>query len=133
MWCEEDEDRWQVSPKDFVHFGSGWACNEKAQRILQPHCEPDVEFLPLLCGPETYHFLNPAAVIDALDRSRSGYFARREQPEHIIVVVKHIFIPERLQGRTLFRIPEDNAVFATQSFADLVERSGLTGIRFFRP
>lgn len=88
------------------------------------------EFLPLRAGGETLYAFHPRAVA-ALDRPGSVI---QYLPECSIIysIPKPKFDMSLLAGVDIFMLPENGTTYVGPRFVELVERAGLTGLKFFR-
>ena len=98
------------------------------QEILLKHGE----LVPLVCDEAELFGYNCTTVLDALDHSlaRMKYFSSSGR---FWRVDRHVFVPERLKGINLFRLPEyenGGPIYVSDAFRQLVFDSGLTGLGF---
>jgi hypothetical protein len=108
--------------------------SERACEALRDLLEPNGEILPVNCKTGTYVAHNPTSVVDALNRETSDIkwpdLIRLRKHEPIIAeqIKYHDFIPERVAGLSIFRIPEDICDFyVTERFASRVREFDLRG------
>jgi hypothetical protein len=106
--------------------------NAKARQVLEPYLAGYGELLPLKCNEGRYWAFNVTRLIDALDLHASDVVWG--ETGNILMINKHVFRPEALDGVLLFKIPQirRGAIFFTDPFVQLIEGSGLTGLAFKR-
>jgi hypothetical protein len=96
--------------------------SERAVCALGEMLTSNGELLQLIAAGGTYFAFNATTVVDALDRQGSRMRGQS-------VFERYSFVPERLQGRTLFKIPQDSThLYVTQHFADRVQEAALQGL-----
>ena len=78
--------------------------NSKAVKALSDFLESNGELLPITCNAERYFVFNVTKVIDALDEDNCEL--KLFDGGAIMDVETFSFFPERLQGITLFKIPQ---------------------------
>src|SRR5690606_31418146 len=114
---------------DFPHLISGFPImSRRAKEVLHDLIAPYVEFLPLESsfGGE-YYGINVLEEVDALDEEASEL--KRFSDGRVMVVHKYVFKPDTVEGKVIFRIPQDNSIFVTDLFADKVWESRLMGLK----
>jgi len=104
--------------------------NSKAVEILGDLLKPNGELLPITCDGERLYVFNVTRVVDALDEASSE--VERFGSGRIMDVVKFSFFQERLQGVTVFKVPQLVLmdVFVTDPFVERVEAVKLKGFKF---
>jgi hypothetical protein len=97
---------------------------DSTRRLMEPHGE----YLPMLCESTDLTVFNVLNVLDALDTDRSD--VGRLSDNRIIRIKRHVFIPERVRGAGIFKIPQLplQAVYLTDDVADAIARLGLRGV-----
>jgi hypothetical protein len=124
---------------NFVHlwgFG-GFAVDGRAHEVLKEILNETSELLPFLPHEgEQFHRLNVLNIVDCLDLEKSKW---REKPNgsKSTQIEEYQFDPARIGGPTLFKLPKQAALLTVigkhsvpQEFKTLVEREGLTGLKF---
>lgn len=123
---------------NFAHcWDGGFLIDVHASSVLQPILEKCVELLPLQrYKGNAYHLLNVLKPLDCLDDLRTKWRIGKKHGKRIGIDEYH-FIPSKLTNATLFRIPKRVSLFtvvgrpeAKVEFKTIVEREGLTGLRF---
>ncbi len=118
---------------DYPMIGGMPVFSKKAVDCLQDILLKNGEVLPLLFeGKEGIYFaFNPLQDIDALDEDHSDL--ARFEDGRIMHVKKYVFLTDKLEGETLFKIPQETGrLYATDIFMDRVKECSLTGF-LFRP
>lgn len=101
--------------------------SRKAKEVFHDLIAPYVEFLPLQSSFGEYYGINVLEEVDALDEEASEL--KRFSDGRVMVVHKYVFKPDTVEGKVIFRIPQDNSIFVTDLFADKVWESGLMGLK----
>lgn len=131
MKIEVDPDMASFRKGDFPSLISNIPIfSPRAVFALKDLLEPNGELLPVTCAGDEYYLYNTTRVVDALDESNSGM--SRFADGRVFYIDHHAFFPERLQGLTIFKIPQlvQMHVFATNVFAERAESAGLKGFWF---
>jgi hypothetical protein len=134
---------------NFIYLLScNFAIDERALAICRPLLEPCCEFLPLApYEGQVFFLLNVLECVDCLDKRATTWVPVRpdtrsgERPEGTrpISIDEYSFDRGRLPTSSLFRIPEERSVGELtvsglvpidEEFKSVVEREGLTGLRF---
>ena len=115
---------------DFTMYEGALVFNAHAVSVLSPLMGSAVELLPLRCEEGEFWVLNVLRVLDCLDRERSVF--TYWQNGKIKGVREYVFQTGCLEGRTIFRMPEDNyaIIYVSQVFKDLVDEHDLRGLNF---
>jgi hypothetical protein len=100
---------------------------ERAVQALGDVLTANGELLPLNTTEGRWFAYNVLTVFDALDEERS--VLARLSNGAVYDVREYVFHPERLQGATVFTIPQSTEVLVTDTLKELVEAAGLRGIR----
>lgn len=101
--------------------------SRKAKEVFHDLIAPYVEFLPLQSSFGEYYGINVLEEVDALDEEASEL--KRFSDGRVMVVHKYVFKPDTVEGKVIFRIPQDNSIFVTDLFADKVWESRLMGLK----
>jgi hypothetical protein len=116
---------------DFPRIGGMPVFSRRAVECLEDILLKNGEVLPLLFeGKEGVYFaFNPLRDIDALNEELSD-FARFEDGR-IMHVKKYVFLADKLEGETLFKIPQQKGrIYTTDLFMERVKKCSLTGFLF---
>jgi hypothetical protein len=127
---DEDQNR-ALPPGDFPSLMTRLPVfSQRAVDTLSDLLHANGEFLPLVCSEGTYFAFNVTRVIDALDVQRSE--VKRFSDGRIMRVVRYEFVPDILEGLSIFKIPETARmeVFVTDPFVSRVQSAGLVGFDF---
>jgi hypothetical protein len=105
--------------------------SEKAVEMLKDLIDSSVEILPVRCRKGNYFAINVVNVIDCVDYSNS-IFKTFKNSKKIMLFEKYSFIPERVEGKNIFKIVDEptKRAFVSDVFRELVLSSGLTGFKF---
>lgn len=106
-----------------------YAFSDRAVGSLNPYVKEDCIFLPLdLRGTNAKYWLPwITRIVDCLDRTK----AKLRVMSFATQIRTAAFFEERLEGRFMFRVPEDpNKEFVTDAFVNLVRQHRLTGFEF---
>lgn len=99
----------------------------RAVERLRTLLEESGELLPLRSSSGAYFAYNVTRIVDALDieRTKAVWLA----PGRILDVAEYAFIPERLCGASIFKLPQQlsGPVFVTDHFIESLGRAGITG------
>jgi hypothetical protein len=123
---------------NFSHcWEGGFIVDTRASTVLKPILEECAEMLPLKrYKGRAYHLLNVLNCVDCLDEQRTKWRVGKKNKTRF-AIDEFQFIPERLPDSMLFRIPKNVALFtvvghpkARAEFKTIVEREGLTGLKF---
>jgi hypothetical protein len=91
------------------------------------------EFLPLACDEGKFWTFHVAHFVDALDEEASEVFRSSEDPKTILLILRHVFRPEKLTGDWMFKLPiarGRGSFYVTDPFVHMINASGLTGLKF---
>lgn len=104
--------------------------SENALQHLRPILGYDVELLPFDVGDSTrpLYLVNVLPTVDCLDHSRSRF--KRLKSGKILYIEHYVFQEDRLGGHSIFKLPEDNEVYVSDTFKGCVEQHGLEGLLF---
>ena len=126
-----DEDL-ALPASDFSRLGGGYVFSERAAEALGDLLLGRGELLELDYGEAVYFVFNVTRSVDALDEERCQI--EYLPSGRIMEINRFEFIPERLAGETIFKLPQRPGrwVFVTDPFIRRVEEAGLTGFLFER-
>jgi hypothetical protein len=149
FYVEPDEDkRFKFRIDDAISstdgfFGVDNFVSEEAVRALAPHVGHECEFHPIeIKGtPQPYYALWIKDHIPAVDLSKAqvrpvGHNVRNGEP--CVRLLTYEFRDEMVKDRFLFRLTGDQldegslVDYATDRFASLVKRLGITGFHFYK-
>jgi len=123
---------------NFAHcWDGGFIIDVRASSVLKPILEKCAELLPLQrYKGNLYHLLNVLEPLDCLDDRRTKWRIGKKHGKRI-GIDEYQFIPSKLTNTTLFRLPKRVALFTAVGrpgskveFKTIVEREGLTGLKF---
>jgi hypothetical protein len=123
-----------------VDFPCGSACGDlpmtdAARKKIGTHLERYGEFLPLTCDEGKFWTFQVTHFVDALDERASDVLRASDDPDYILMILKHIFRPEKLTADWVFRLPQSRGrgrPYVTDPFVNMIRASGLTGLEFKR-
>ncbi|MEV6556490.1 DUF1629 domain-containing protein [Nocardia sp. NPDC051756] len=119
-------------PSDFPwSLSATLLLKDRAIDVLGPGLEEFGELLPARFPDARLAVLNVLNVVDALDEE-SSEIARFESGE-IMMVESHVFRPDRIPARAVFKIPQavyNGEIFYTDEIVREFEDSGFTGLWF---
>ncbi len=115
---------------DFTKVGIIPVFSQDAVTLLGDMLRQNGELLPLVSREKAYLAYNVTTFVDALDVKRTQ--AEWLTPDRLLAVDRYVFIPGKLAGQVVFKIPQlrRGPVFVTGEF---VERVLLTTLRGFEP
>jgi hypothetical protein len=124
-WIEEDTQ--SGKPKsDFPTLGTTPVFSERAVDALLDLLVENGEILPLDVEGERYFAYNVTRTLDALDQDRSVIV--RYPTGRILDISRYEFLPDKLDGSALFRLPQFRGrAFVTDAFAARIRDFELTG------
>lgn len=109
------------------------AISQRAVETLIVMLREAGELAPLSCKncDQAYHALNVTRLVDGLDPTRVEA-KRFSSSRRIMRITRYAFLPERVSGLSLFKIPETalQEVYATGEFLNRVAASDLRGFVF---
>lgn len=126
---------------NFAHlWGLGkHAIDSRAIKILQPILEKTCELLPFmpLEDGEIFRRVNVLGRVDCLDEERTKWFVNKKTGEDSTEIEEYHFNPSRFES-SLFLLPKHGGALLTVTgtsvpeleFKTIIEREGLTGLRF---
>jgi hypothetical protein len=143
--CQPKLDGW-VPPRAYVHnpkrkagdffklVPGALVCSPRAVGVLRGVLEMAGELLPLPVEGHEVTVLNVLECVNCLDEGRSDFDSDRARS-------RYVFLPERLSGSTLFKVPRTAAAEILtvegrpgndpeEEFEPLVEANNLTGLVF---
>jgi hypothetical protein len=131
------EDGRPVRPVDFPGSapGSHLPMTDAAREKIGPHLEKYGEFLPLSCDDGKFWTFHVTHFVDALDENASDLLRASADPAHVLMILKHVFRPEKLTADWMFRLPQSRGrgpFYVTDPFVNLIHTSALTGLEFKR-
>lgn len=103
---------------------------QRAIDALRPLLEANGELLPLSCDDADLWTYNPTHVLDALDVSASE--TKRFGDGRIILIDRHVFRPEFIQGVEIFKLSclRVSPTFVGKAFVDAWKSARLRGLEF---
>ena len=128
---EEPRDA-ELPASDFPWLvGSPPVFSARAAEALADLLKGRGELLPLAFEEGEYYAFNVTRLSNALDEERSEF---EYYPDGgIMEIVRHTFLPERLVGETIFKLPQSGVYeYVTDPFVERVREAGLTGFLFDR-
>lgn len=131
IYLEGDKPKKPAS--DFPSFGAGRPIlSAKAVEALKDILLNNGEILPITLEgkKDSYYAFNTTTIIDALDEEKS--IVTRFKNGSVMQINKYEFIPDKLKGLTIFKIPQlvRNTVYVTDKFVTRVKKENLTGFDF---
>jgi hypothetical protein len=123
---------------NFAHcWDGGFIVDTHASTVLKPVLEKCAELLPLKrYKGRAYYLLNVLNCPDCLDERRTKWRIGKKNKVRF-AIDEYQFVPDKLTDSTLFRIPKHVSLFtvvgrprANIEFKTMVEREGLTGLKF---
>jgi hypothetical protein len=124
-WLDE-RDSLRKPVAEFPSFGGIPAFRQKALEALKDLLEPNGVILPLQMTGESVFAYKVTHEVDALDEDRSDL--TRFSTGRIMGVQRFAFFADSIDGAPIFKVPQLRSyVFVTDTFAERVRRSGLTG------
>lgn len=111
------------------------AMTDAARRKIGTDLEKYGEFLPLICDEGKFWAFQVTHFIDALDEHASDLLRASDDPDYILMILKHAFRPERLTADWMFKLPQSRGrgpCYVTDPFINMIDASGLTGLAFKR-
>jgi hypothetical protein len=125
-WITEGAE-WRKPRSDFPVLGSTPTFSHRAVDALLDLLVPSGELLPLSGDASGLFVYNVTRVVDALDEERST-LVRFPSSNRVMWVIKHAFHPERVNGETIFKVPQiRGAVFTTEQLLHRARTARLTG------
>jgi len=110
------------------------AFSQRAVDVLRDMLEPNGELLPLISDVGTYYAYNITTIANILnhDKSEIEWFDDSDsKSERPMCIDRYEFFPDRINGLTIFRLPETaTEVFVTSDFVSRVRDAGLKGFDF---
>lgn len=102
--------------------------SRRAVNALREFLEPNGELLPLRCDEGEFFAYHITKQVAALDEQRSN--VARIRNGRIAIIHRYEFLPEQLEGLTVFRPPtsQGGVTLVTNPFVEQVSSSGLTGL-----
>lgn len=132
----------EESPKlkrgNFAHsWGGGFIADTRAIDTLRPIIEESCELLPLEpYKGEALCILNVLTCIDCLDEGKTKRIIH-SSGTRLAQIEEYHFAPSRIAGSSLFKLPKQadfltvtGLVEPASEFKSIVEREGLTGLKF---
>jgi hypothetical protein len=126
-----DEEHTNRPRSDFPSLGGVLPVfSRRAVDALRDVLTANGEILPLVCAEGEYFAYNTLKVVDALDEERSA--VKRFKDGGVMRVVHHEFLPEKLHGVSVFKIPQTirSRTYVTDEFVRRVREAGLVGFNF---
>lgn len=125
-----DEDDATAELPDFALLGIVPVFSLRAMDALLDMLRAAGELLPLRHPRAEYVAFNVTRVIDALDEARSTIL--RFTDGNVMSVSRYAFLPERVRGLPILKIPElpKAYVFVSEDFVRRVSEAGLSGFHF---
>ena len=127
------EEELALPASDFFQLLGGYVFSERAVEALGDLLLGRGELLELDYAEAVYFIFNVTRLVDALDEERSEILYLPSGG--VMVIERYEFIPERLVGETVFKLPQTPETYAyvTDPFLRRVEEAGLTGFLFELP
>ncbi len=116
---------------DFPHLSPGiLVVSSKAYEMISVY-KREVQTIPFKVGENQYYLGNVVNVIDCLDYDKS-IIKNFPNSDKILRIKNFSFNQEKLEGETLFKIPELNTsrIFVTREFIKSYEDNSLEGLVF---
>jgi len=126
-----------VLPVDFP-CGSGGGdlpMTDAAREKIKPYLEKYGEFLPLKCNEGKFWTFHVTHFVDALDENASDVLRSPDDPDVVLMILKHVFQPEKLTADWVFKLPQSRGrgpFYVTDPFVNLIRVSELAGLKFKR-
>lgn len=124
----------EVLNGDFVSVGFYTGLSPRAVAVLGPVFQRYGELLPLDVEgePKEVMWFHCTNVVDALDEANSNV-SRSPTTGKLYNINLHVFLKDRIPDDLLmFQLPYGkSAIYCTDTFKDIIERSGLTGLEFW--
>jgi hypothetical protein len=109
------------------------AFSERAVEALRDLLEPNGELLPLVSVVGIYYAYNITTVADILDLDRSEVQWFDDKRDIASTIIRHEFLPEKLEGLSIFRLVEEPALtYVTNFFVERVRAHRLRGFVFHK-
>jgi hypothetical protein len=108
--------------------------SKRAVDALRNFLKPNDEILPLSSPVGSYYLINVTTVADVLNwrKSKVVWFIG-EKPIAASNILDYQFFRKKLEGRSIFRIPESvTRIFVTEEFAQRVREHGLIGFQLVK-
>jgi hypothetical protein len=108
--------------------------SKRAVDALRDFLKPNAEVLPLSSTVGPYYLINVTTIADVLNwrKSKVVWFIG-EKPIASSNILDYQFFPKKLEGRSIFRIPESvTRIFVTEEFARRVRDHGLIGFQLVK-
>ncbi len=124
-------------PADFPAGTAGGhlPMTDAARNMVAPYLTEYGEFLPLKCNEGKFWTFHVTRFVDALDEDASDLLRSRERPDYILMILKHVFRPERLTADWMFKLPQSDGrgrFYVTDPFVNMIRASSLRGLEFKR-
>lgn len=120
-----------VTP-DIAYIDGDLAFNSKATSILKPFFTEEAEFLPIKVKNEEWAILNIINIEDALDKANCRHKIRSDGTVGRMIAIA--IDKNRVENSKLFRLNMRGLKKFTSdtpgSFKEVVEKNGLTGLKF---
>ena len=118
-------------------LGGGLLIDSHGRQVLGPILEKSCELLPMLpYGRETFYVVNVVECVDCLDEASTEWRTSGESGVRY-GINKYEFSKVRFSDSSLFKIPKSPEIMvvsglaeAESDFKSIVERNGLTGLKF---
>jgi hypothetical protein len=136
-------DKPELKRGNFFYSWSGhFLIDSKVREVLSPILDNTCELLPFLpYEGETFFLMNVLECVDCLDKQKTQWTTAPRTGERISPgsIKEYYFNRERFSDSTLFKIPEQKTTKflaltgmndAGSEFKTIVEREGLTGLKF---
>jgi hypothetical protein len=134
---------------DYPCIGLIPAFSQRAIEALREFLEPNGEILPLISSVGPYYAYNITTVAHVVDLDHSDILwpkgTEKDRLVHIrradrvdtyyapIIIKRYELIPERLEGLTIFRIPEETSgAYVTEPFVARARECKLEGMNFIK-
>jgi hypothetical protein len=104
--------------------------SQRAVDLLAPYTSDNFDFLEARLCRLPFYFVKTRRLLDCLDRQRSVLVWFRSDPTRVKKIERHSFRKDLIEDPSLFSIPEQHGLFATQSVRTFIEQRRLKGFKF---
>jgi hypothetical protein len=132
-----DEDSLPLADLELLYGVGIPLLSERAVDLLADVLHSNGQLFPVESTAGAYYLFNVTTVLDALDREKSQIeywptLKRDADPPRVRQVDRYVFRSDRLEGATIFKLPEHRVtkLYATDVFAERVSKANLQGFSF---